>query len=182
RQNPFAKGVEQRYLHDASPARPLAPIERHQDAAERVHAGRDISYRDSCLAWRLRRSRDRNETCLELYQEVVSFLIFVGAIRSVAAYLAYDQSGIPGQHGLAFQAGAVCGSGRQIVYEDVAVRGEFLHDLCGFRPFKVQSKALLRAIQPDEPARQPAYFVVVITREVPVFAALDLYDSSAKVC
>ena len=78
-----------------SPARPvlLALEQRREDAAVRVHAGRDIGNRAAGLRRLVGRAGNRKEAGLALDQQVVGLLVAIGAVFAVARNVADDSRG-----------------------------------------------------------------------------------------
>ena len=67
-----------------------APQQRAEDAGQCIHPGGDIGDRNADPGWLVRRSGDADQAGLRLDQQVVSLLVAVGAVGSVARDVADD--------------------------------------------------------------------------------------------
>ena len=150
-----------------------------------MHAGGDVGDRAAGLGRFTGGPGHRKEARLALDQQVVGFLVAIGAgvrgVVAVAGDVAHDHARMVPAQGFVAQAQPPRSTRGQVLNQNVGTlqqAGEHLHR---HRLLQVQRQALLGAVGPDEVRGQAAHPVIVGAREIPRTRALDLDDARAQV-
>jgi hypothetical protein len=177
----LAQRVEHRYLDGRAVAGVFPVVQRGQDAAECVHAGRDVSDRDPRLGRDLGSAGRHNETGLALDQQVVRLLHAVGAIWAVAGDRAVDQPLPARPQRRRAEAEPLGPAGGQVLHEHVRPVDEPAQQRPAGVVLEVENDGLLAPVQPHEIGRLAVYGLVVATREVAPVRPFDLDYPRAEV-
>ena len=179
--HPFAERFQHRDLDGRALAAPLASEEGGQHPRPGVHAGRDVGDRDRRLHHLVRGAGDRHQPRLGLHQQVVGLLVAVGAGGAVTGDVADDEPRPPGAQRPGVEPEPVRRAGREVLHEDVRPVDQLRHHLARLGTLEIEGQRLLRAVEPDEVARQPLDRRVVAAGEVADDGALHLDDPRPEV-
>ena len=179
--HPLAERLQHRDLDGRPFPAALAAKQRGQHPRIGVHAGRDVGHRDGRFHHLVRGAGDRHETRLGLHQQVVGLLVAVGPGGPVAGDVADDEPGAAGPQGAGVEPEPVRRARREVLHEDIGSTDQPLHHLARLGPLQVEGQRFLRAIEPDEVARQPLDRRVVTAGEVADDRTLHLDDPRAEV-
>ena len=124
---------------------------------------------------------DRSPTSLWTSRSY-AFLRRVGTGRSVAGQAADDQPGIRrAQRGRVPSPSRSAAPGARFCTKTSARSSSRARTLPRFGPFHIERQRFLRAVQPDEMARQSLNGGVVAAREIAIARPLDLDDPRAEI-
>ncbi|MNL15081.1 hypothetical protein D3C87_1360520 [compost metagenome] len=180
-----AHPLDHRFQHrhvDPLAAPGLAALDqRRQDIAVGIHAGGDVRHRGPRLDALFGRASHRDEPRFALHQQVVGFLVPIGAVAAVARDIADDQARIAGRQRLVIQPEPGRRPRGEVLHQHVRARQQPFHHRRGAGRLHVQRQAFLRTVGPDEMRRQAAHARVVGAGEIPRAGPLDLDHARAKV-
>src|SRR3954471_11286715 len=179
--HPFGERLQHRDLDRDALICPTALDECGEDAAVRVHARGDVRDGDADLRRLVLGAGDGDQAGLALDEQVVRLLVGIGAVAAVAGDRDVDEAGVDGSERFGAEPEPLGRARGEVLDEHVGPAHQGRNGRPAVLALEVERYRLLRPVEPDEVARQPADGLVVAAGEIAGAGTLDLDHSGSEI-